>query len=471
MRSLLLALSAFVSTAAYAQVIELPRMTMTELAREPVPFVPPKLARDHDRDAIRQPRYMPSPFVLAIGAATEATPKIAAPRIDTAFVDVVDPMRKYPADAAGAVGPHHVIGVTNDFVVIHDRAGKTLSSVFQEQFWSDTTSALFDPRIAYDSVADRWVTVVLSDQNLNNAFLYLAVSATGDPMGAWRRFKIPANATNNQTYDLDFSRLALGGDRILVNAFLYNGDAGEGSEAFIVDAAAVYSADKPLALDRIISDEDIAPVTSTESAYFISESEQGFTLWRVNGTSLQNVASPTSNVTAQPILTGAQLGTSVTVPLSLPDFTSAYVSGGKLWAVQELGGVIVLNTYSLGASTASTYVIADPAGKIAYAYPSMAVTPQGTMLVAYAVFDAAAYISSQAVIVDASGNVSAPVTIKNGEAAWTHERWGDFTTTVLDPIDHTTFWTIQIYPTGSTWATWWAHLAIAGGGRVRAVKH
>ena len=67
--------------------------------------------------------------------------------------------------------------------------------------------------------------------------------------------------------------------------------------------------------------------------------------------------------------------------------------------------------------------------------------------------------------------------VKSGEAPFHRERWGDYTTTLVDPVDDLSFWTVQEYantPIGSTdrWATWWAYVPIAEKpGRGRAVRH
>jgi PKD repeat protein len=42
----------------------------------------------------------------------------------------------------------------------------------------------------------------------------------------------------------------------------------------------------------------------------------------------------------------------------------------------------------------------------------------------------------------------------------TRNRWGDYTNTVVDPQNDSTFWTVQEYAgyTSNTWATWWAQV-------------
>jgi hypothetical protein len=79
--------------------------------------------------------------------------------------------------------------------------------------------------------------------------------------------------------------------------------------------------------------------------------------------------------------------------------------------------------------------------------------------------------------IDPSGNVSAPALLKAGEASFRRDRWGDFTTTVVDPVDDTSFWTLGIYantPFGSydRWATWWGYVKITDAApRHRPARH
>ena len=66
-------------------------------------------------------------------------------------------------------------------------------------------------------------------------------------------------------------------------------------------------------------------------------------------------------------------------------------------------------------------------------------------------------------------------TIKAGEDSYVKDfgsgrvRWGDYSATVVDPADDTTFWTIQEYAetdvgpleSDDRWGTWWAKLIYA----------
>jgi hypothetical protein len=58
--------------------------------------------------------------------------------------------------------------------------------------------------------------------------------------------------------------------------------------------------------------------------------------------------------------------------------------------------------------------------------------------------------------------VSATGVIRRGEGPVTEtQRWGDYTTTVVDPLNDRDFWTIQLYATSTnTWASVWANIPV-----------
>jgi hypothetical protein len=120
-------------------------------------------------------------------------------------------------------------------------------------------------------------------------------------------------------------------------------------------------------------------------------------------------------------------------------------------------------------------LIADAAAD--YAYPSLAVNRLGAALVGYSILSDSMYASAAYRIIDPQGNVSAPATVKNGEDWYSAFRWGDYSTTVVDPVDDLSFWTLQSYATPpfhgnhATWGAWWAYVQVKVPQRVRAVRH
>lgn len=114
-----------------------------------------------------------------------------------------------PPDTHTAAGPNHVINVVNVSLRIHNKSNgapvfsSTLRNFFTAPDFTAPVNATFDPKVLYDQYADRWLVVTLEKTPADSA-LFLAVSATSDPTGAWFLARIPAAQTidgNNCWFD------------------------------------------------------------------------------------------------------------------------------------------------------------------------------------------------------------------------------------------------------------------------------
>ena len=63
----------------------------------------------------------------------------------------------------------------------------------------------------------------------------------------------------------------------------------------------------------------------------------------------------------------------------------------------------------------------------------------------------------------------AGIVLKAGEAPYFKDlgtgdnRWGDFSSTVVDPLDDLSLWTLQEYAaTNNNWGTWWGEVSMGG---------
>jgi hypothetical protein len=109
--------------------------------------------------------------------------------------------------------------------------------------------------------------------------------------------------------------------------------------------------------------------------------------------------------------------------------------------------------------------IDDPAAANFYAYPTLAVNQYGDVMLGYTHFGAGIYASaaySMRLASDPPNTIENEVMLKAGEAPYFKDfgtgdnRWGDFTATVVDPVDDTAMWTIQEYAgKNNMWGTWW----------------
>lgn len=98
-----------------------------------------------------------------------------------------------PPDAHAAAGPAHVVAVTNVTIRIHTPTGSLLADTSLASFFAPLAplTLTFDPKVLYDQHAGRFVVTTLdrtdvgTGDSFNSSRLFLAVSATSDPTGAW----------------------------------------------------------------------------------------------------------------------------------------------------------------------------------------------------------------------------------------------------------------------------------------------
>jgi hypothetical protein len=97
-------------------------------------------------------------------------------------------------------------------------------------------------------------------------------------------------------------------------------------------------------------------------------------------------------------------------------------------------------------------------------FPSIAANEAGTVVIACNGASSNVFVSCYATVgetVDGTLTFGNPILLKAGAASYQLpdpstgiSRWGDYSTTTVDPSDPNRFWTIQMYPSGAaTWAT------------------
>ncbi len=377
----------------------------------------------------------------------------------------------YPPDPGGAVGPHHVVGAFNNGVVVDDRSGKGLTGIPITQFWHDTGLPdlfYYRPRVLYDAAADRWIIAMLGDDgNFNNGALLLAVSATGDPTGTWRRYR--TSFGTDVRLNADATRMVMTANQIVITVNEWLGETIEnGVDAFEIKKADLYGTTAPPAtMIHAGLELDWVPVAASDTAVRMVTTAHGFfETFQLDATGkqvgFQSYGSPSGLGYTQ--WTCSQLGLPASIDCGLGVPYQALLRDGTLWVVGTANngtrGVIVV--WKIAGTSAATTVISDPATD--YSYPSIAVNHFGTALVGYSTFNLNIFPSAEYRTIDSSGAVSAPVTVKSGENVYTGFYWGTYSTTLVDPVDDSSFWTLQSYGTQpvnlktTTWGTWWTYI-------------
>jgi hypothetical protein len=449
-------------------VVKLPPASVPELAQAPDPprtGTHVQARREHDG----------SPLLFESLQAT--APFAAAPAAGAGFVSGSS-TAVYPADAAGAVGPRHVVALTNAGIVVQDRAGSTIAKASLAQFWSDPAlpgSQSYDPRILYDAKSDRWIAVSLFDVGFKSSTLLLGVSQSGDPAGLWDRYRIPVNAPRDAA--ADFTRLGMSADRILITANVR-------ADTYVWTAmkSQLYAGTADVAKRQVAGLTDLQPVTddTSQTAFLIGNGDSNLELYRLGFTAetlgvfrRDGWSSPGDPEIAP------QLGSGIPMDVGDTVVQAAVGRGGIAWAVHPIvlydpapRSAIRWWKVALDGSHADSGTIDDPTGAQWYGFPSVAVNRDGGALIGYCVYRTDIHPSIGYAYVDRNGAASAPAIARYGDYVPAQPRWGDYTTTMVDPANDSDFWIIAPFAGSSMWSTWWTQVRVqTQPARGRAVRH
>jgi putative Ig domain-containing protein len=401
-----------------------------------------------------------------------------------------------PPDTDGAAGPNNLMIAVNSQIAIQDRAGTTLSTVSLVGFWSSLgVLDAFDPRLVYDPYAGRWIFSAGSGESSSNASILIAVSQSSDPTQGWNLYRISVDPTGSDW--ADYPTLGFNKNWIVVQANLFSVSSGNfvNSEIWAFDKANLYAGGtgkytvlKPQSgftqLPALTYDPNVSTMYLLESASGGSAKMRIDTITGPVGAEVltTGVAYPIGAAAWQsfsPTLNFApQLGSTKLIDTDDDRVQSCVYRNGSLWASHT---VYLPATGTPTRTAAQWWQISTAAGSVGhvqqfgriedstganfYAYPTLAVNSANDVMVGYTRFGPGIYPSagySVRLASDAPNTMEPGTILKSGEGSYFKDfgtgdnRWGDFSSTVIDPVDDTSMWTIQEYAgVNNMWGLWW----------------
>ncbi len=418
-----------------------------------------------------------------------------------------------PPDSMGAVGPNHFVELINGTMAIFNKSGALQLRENPDVFFSSVRlGGAFDPRILYDRESSRWFATALefgavSGQN-NDVLMAVSKSSdptwntsTGSPTDAWNFYRIDVSVPNGTvTTFTDYSTLGVDTNGVYFGMRYFPSTGSSYAKIAATPKAPLLAASPSLGtltVSGTIADmystpqpaTNFDPVASTDPFYFVSSSTAVYAnvnyrkvTWSGGVPSFSSTSVVVTPAFAPGTINAPALGS--TTPINTGDMRlqMALVRDGKLWtarqvAVDAAGGSSAVTRTAvewLNFDTSGSSLSLIQSGRIfdnaatnpmSYYYPSLVVTGQGIMRIAFSGSSAAQYVgaySSFRLSSDTAGTTSAPVLIKAGENSYTsldsigRNRWGDYSFTSVDPNDDMTAWTIQEYATATAnrWGTW-----------------
>jgi hypothetical protein len=469
-------------------------------APKPIQFIGNRKARvipDMDLDpnmVIKQ-----DPFTSTAGNKTSSMlPSIAPVRN---FNGLNDNSTSIPPDVNGTVGPNHTMVTLNTQVRIQDKNGAIISTISLNSFWAPIggITSTYDPKILYDHVANRWIFVSSAEPQLNTSCTLLAVSKTSDPTQGWNMYKVDVDPTNQRW--VDFPSIGFNGKWIVVqmNLFSMAGFTSTSHQIYVWNKEDVYNNGVGKFTKFEVTNEGTA--VACPSIHYDNSTNRMFLIRASTGNSsgkgaitMRTISGPT-DTPAMSVPLGIQasiswatsagsngnfnpqMGTTNLINAGDHRIRQVVVRNGRIWATHS----IYLPTISAKRTSIQWWeldtlgnviqrsLIDDPTNAMHYNYPSIAVNKKNDVILGYSSFSLDQYASAAYAIRrnnDPINTFRENYNYKNGENTYFKDfgagrnRWGDYSNTVVDPTNDSTFWTIQEYAGTAinSWATWWAEV-------------
>jgi len=432
------------------------------------------------------------------------------------FLAIEDNDTVIPPDTMGAVGPNHVVTTLNSQIRVQDRSGATLTTVDLFIFWlAAGVFDPFDPRIVYDSFNDRWVFTCMGDSFSPVSSVLVAVSQTGDPTGNWFMYRILADPLLGTSW-ADYDMLGVNKDWIVVSGNMFSTFTGAltSENIWVFNKTNLYAGGAgtfTLLQDRSLRGFCMVPAVSYDNTlstmYLVEVNNLALNFFGFS--SQLRISTITGPVGAERLTLGTALISATNVWLSNEPFfggsapqlgSSTLISpgdsriqnvvyrNGSLWTAHT---IFVPQTNSSGFITNAPSAVqwwqlnptgavmqvsrlADPSGFTWYAYPSIAVNKNSDVLIGYSRFAPNQYASANLSYrsnFDPPNTLQSDIVVKAGEAPYFktfgsgENRWGDYSATVVDPVNDIDMWTLQEYAAApflcsDHWSTWWSRVDV-----------
>jgi hypothetical protein len=446
------------------------------------------------------------------------------PTAGVSFQALDDNNTRIPPDTNGAAGPNHLMTMLNSQVRIQDKAGNNTSTVSLSSFWTSGTGlsgSPFDPKLLYDSINGRWITTCDANAASATSKVFFAISATDDPTGSWtyysfvgdvglttwadypgfgynstwiaitnNMFPVPSGTSvGSKMWVIDKST-ALAGGPLTVTVFPTSFDLAGGFKGFTLRPCETFDAAEPklylmdnsgatssgthlLRLSEITGTGPSPSWAATAGSTFAGT---GFFLVATNFNGTQ--------------IGGSQMGTSSTFDTGDPRMQNAVLRNGRIWCAHAAGlpasstpdrtvaAWYQLDPLSMPSPIVQSGILDGGAG-VHHCYPSINANTNNDACIGFSRSDSSRFIEAVAtgrLSTDPAGSMDVISVLKAGEDSYEKTfsgsvvRWGDYSSTVVDPSDNLTFWTLQEYAAADVgpatnddrWGTWWGERLVPG---------
>ena len=380
-----------------------------------------------------------------------------------------------PPDPDIAVGPDHIVAMTNGAIAFFDKSGTLMFSDQIEGadgFWGaeGATAFVFDPETLFDPHSQRFFAMANERGSDGRSYFLLAVSDDDDPNGNWFRYRL--DVTDLADNNIDSPNMAVDQDTVYLTADFFGPDR---YLVFMLRKSDLLVGAEPDTTDLLITGSQSYGLpliydVDAPAFYMLQAFEFGnFNQIRVHGItdSLTNPQRVTTDVTVPSYgnpVNPPQMGTSVRPELFEARFWSCVYRDGSLWAVHHHSpgstGMARVRWYEIAmndwpASGQLPQLVQsgeltptnDSGTPSATFFPSIWVDADGNAAITTARSSNTEFISMSRALRSASdplGTFQEVQLVQPSTSFFTtNGRWGDYSDTYSDPIEPEIFWGIH----------------------------
>ena len=393
-----------------------------------------------------------------------------------------------PPDPEMAVGPNHIVVMTNGEITGLTKAGSVVWTDLIEGaagFWGSlgTGSFVFDPEACWDPHSNRFLAMA-NERTAGRSYFLFAISKDDSPdnLNDWWKYRFDVTALAGG--DIDSPNMAVNQDSILLTADFFGPDK---YLIYLIEKSSVINGGAANTVSELITgtgqqsmgvpvvydnDPNHYILQSTEfgsnNSVIVHAIENAFTAYNRTTTT---VSVPTYTYPNQP----PQKGSSSRPFLFEPRFWSVAQRNGSLWAVHHVNNTRArVRWYELGLNGwpgSGALPSVDQDGEIDLGsgihtfFPSIHVDANNNVAVTFARSATNEYISMSRATragTDPAGTMRPAQVVQTSTNAHTSGRWGDYSATQAEPNLPGEFWGHHEFNNGGTssWRTWVARFIL-----------
>ncbi len=408
-----------------------------------------------------------------------------------------------PPDTMGAVGTNNFIQFINGGYSVYSKTGALLNAdgTTDSAFWTAAgisateASSISDPHMLFDPNTNRWFATEITVPTSNSNQFLVAVSNDANPLDGFKGYSYNANpAANSKNLFADFDMLGINSQGVYVGANLFNTAGNLTSQDILTVSKSGLiseSATNPTSTltyrasyttfgfgARPVVDQD-----NGGTATNLSESVLGVGTANNNSAKVDTISGTagaatlanngTVTFTAATTLAGPahQKGGDNTIDTGDNRYSGYVVKqGGVIYSVQTLAdpttGLADIHILGVNGTTKVIDQLISGTGmgtagtNLDLYYPSLAINAAGNVVIGYSASGPSDYASGYAIVGNLATNGTSiafgtPIQTAVGQGSYdvtfggSSNRWGDYSSTTLDPTDPTKFWTVQEFALGT----------------------